>query len=149
MYKSRNKHENYVNQIINRVNLKPYTLPWLCTLVSFPRGLTPATKFLQQKDFLRRPLQLLSVKPRGGELKYTTTVIAKHDHVVLDDFLLIFSRWMKPIKITKFNEKQNFNKFMQLLLYILKPKKFSLSNMEKKHKNMSLLESDIILFLHY
>ena len=50
----------------------------LCTLVP-PRGLTIATKFLQQKDFLKRPLQLLSVKPRGGgKLKYTTTVNASY-----------------------------------------------------------------------
>ena len=31
--------------------------------------------------------------------------MAKHDHFVLDEFFAIFSRVMKHIKITKFNEK--------------------------------------------
>ena len=67
--------------------------PKLCTVTCFtvvvyfsssPPGLTLATKFLQQKDFLRRPLQLLSVKPRGGETK-----VHNHGKRFFDYFLLL------------------------------------------------------------
>ena len=63
------------------------------------------------------------------------------------NFLLLFSRVMKHIKTTKFNEKrklcQNHEGSCYYYHTFWNPKKLPLSSIEKKHKNMSLLESDI------
>ena len=53
---------------------------------STPCGWTPATKFPRQKDFLRRPLQLLFVKPRGGRGE---TQVHNHSKRFFDYFSLL------------------------------------------------------------
>ena len=72
-------------------------------------GFTPATKFLQQKDFPRKSLQLLSVRPRGGETKV-------HNHgksQVHSSFIAIFSKF----EILKCNFAINQKKVSARALY--------------------------------
>ena len=59
-------YARFVAKETDHVRFVAKELPWLCTLVTPPRTLTPPRKLLWQKDFLKEPRQEMSVRVRGG-----------------------------------------------------------------------------------